>query len=198
MLFHWIDVNDYFPQYRLHTPAEVLKRNRVTRWEVVRDVLIQQAVQTVVGILLGIMEPDDTFGKENYCIASWARRIRIAQKAIPRLLSVVGLNPKGLADNLAQLLPVLSDAILGGQYPLLKSVATSSDGSSTATPSFARWELLFASALYWYFVPMLQFAGGLVIVDTWQYFLHRAMHMNKWLYSGFFDKISRWERELTE
>lgn len=190
MFFHWIDTNDYFPQYRLHTPAEVLKRNRVTRWEVVRDVLIQEAVQTVVGLLLGITEPEDTFGKENYHVASWARRIRIAQKAIPRLLSVVGVNPKGLADNLAQSFPMLSGAILGGQYPLLNSAAAFGDASPTAAPSFAAWEVSVASALYWYIVPVLQFIVGMLIVDTWQYFLHRAMHMNKWLYSEFFDSTS--------
>lgn len=186
MLFHWIDTNDYFLQYRLHTPAEVSKRNRVTRWEVVRDVLIQQVVQTVMGIVLGITEPEDTFGKENYHVASWARRIRIAQKTIPRILSVVGINPKGLADALAPSFPMLSGAILGGYYPSLISVNGFNDSSKTAT-SFATWEISIASAIYWYIIPALQFSLGLMIVDTWQYFLHRGMHMNKWLYSEFYN-----------
>ncbi len=174
---------DYFPQYRLHTPAEVLKRNRVTRWEVIRDVLIQQAVQTVVGILLGITEPEDMFGKENYSVALWARRIRIAQRAIPRFLSVVGVNPKGLAENLAPSYPTLSGAILGGQYRLMTSMNPVSNGHQTAVPGFAAWESFLANAIYWYITPVLQFGLGISFVDTWQYFLHRAMHMNKWLYS---------------
>lgn len=44
MIFHVVDEYDMFPQYRLHTPAEVLKRNHVSRWDVFRDVLIQQAI----------------------------------------------------------------------------------------------------------------------------------------------------------
>lgn len=183
MLFHWIDTMDYFPQYRLHTPAEVSKRNRVSRWEVIRDVLIQQAVQTVVGVLLGISEPDDTFGKESYDIAVWARRIRVAQRVVPSVLSMFGINPNGLAKNLASSHPMLSGAIRGGQYPSLNSVISDSDGQHTAVPSFAAWEVLAASAIYWYIIPVLQFGFGMFIVDTWQYFLHRAMHMNKWLYS---------------
>ena len=174
---------DYFPQYRLHTPAEVSKRNRVSRWEVVRDVLIQQAVQTVMGILIGIYEPDDTFGKESYDISLWARRIRVAQRAVPRVLSLLGVNSRGLAENLAPSYPILAGAIRGGQYPSLNSAIADSDGQHTDVPSFAAWEVLAASAIYWYVIPVLQFSLGVVIVDTWQYFLHRAMHMNKWLYS---------------
>lgn len=174
---------DYFPLYRLHTPAEVSKRNRVSRWEVVRDVLIQQAVQTVVGVLLGMYEPDDTSGKESYDIAVWARRIRVAQRAVPRVLSLFGVNPKGLAANLAPSYPMLSGAIRGGQYPSLNSVLVDGYGQSTGVPSFASWEVLAASAMYWYIIPVLQFGFGILIVDTWQYFLHRAMHMNRWLYS---------------
>lgn len=173
---------DFFPQYRLHTPAEVSKRNRVSRWEVVRDVLIQQAIQTVMGVLLGIYEPDDTFGKESYDIAVWARRIRVAQRVVPRVLSLFGVNPNGLAENLAPSYPMLSGAIRGGQYPSLNSIVDG-DGQQKGVPSFAAWEVLAASAIYWYIIPVLQFGLGILIVDTWQYFLHRAMHMNKWLYS---------------
>lgn len=183
MLFHWIDTMDYFPQYRLHTPAEVSKRNRVSRWEVIRDVLIQQAVQTVVGILIGIYEPDDTFGKESYDIAVWARRIRVAQRAVPRVLSLLGVNPKGLAENLAPSYSMLSAVIRGGHDPSLNSVTVDGNHQKTCIPSFAAWEVLVASVVYWYIVPVLQFGLGMLIVDTWQYFLHRAMHMNKWLYS---------------
>ncbi|KAF9268971.1 hypothetical protein L218DRAFT_953534 [Marasmius fiardii PR-910] len=36
--------------------------------------------------------------------------------------------------------------------------------------------------VYWWAIPLLQFLGGMFVIDTWQYFLHRGMHMNKWLY----------------
>lgn len=169
MFFHWIDTNDYFPQYRLHTPAEVAKRNRVSRWEVVRDVVIQQIVQTAVGWLLGMTEPDDYFGKESYDVAVWARRIRIVERAIPGALALVGVDAVGLAKNLMPAHPTLAGAIAGGKY-----------GSVAA---FASWEISAAWAVYWVLVPLLQFGVAILVVDTWQYFLHRAMHMNKWLYS---------------
>lgn len=183
MLFHWIDTRDYFPQYRLHTPAEVSSRNKVSRWEVVRDVVIQQVVQTIVGWLLGMTEPDDVTGKEVYDVAVWARRIRIAQKAIPGLLAVVGLDAVGIAKNLNASHPVLAGAIMGGQYTILQPA--SSNGSADPTPGFATWEKTLAHAMYWYVVPALQYGVAILVVDTWQYFLHRAMHMNKWMYSKF-------------
>ena len=183
MFFHWIDTKDYFPQYRLHTPAEVSKRNRVSRWEVIRDVLIQQVVQTAVGWVLGMTEPDDFFGKEQYDVAVWARRIRIVQRSIPGLLATVGLDATGLAKNLGASHPILAGALQGGQYPSLESMGAVDSASKMGTPGFAGWELMLASAIYWVLVPALQFGLAIVVVDTWQYFLHRAMHMNKWLYS---------------
>ena len=183
MFFHWIDTKDYFPQYRLHTPAEVSKRNRVSRWEVIRDVLIQQVVQTAVGWVLGMTEPDDFFGKEQYDVAVWARRIRISEKSIPGLLATVGLDAKGLAKTLGPSHPMLAGALQGGRYPSLENLNATSSIAKENTPGFAGWELILASAIYWILVPALQFGIAILVVDTWQYFLHRAMHMNKWLYS---------------
>lgn len=183
MLFHWIDTKDYFPQYRLHTPVEVSKRNRVSRWEVIRDVLIQQVVQTAVGWVLGMTEPDDFFGKEQYDVAVWARRIRVAERSIPALLATVGLDASGLAKNIGTSHPMLSGALRGGRYPSLKEMNAVTGASKVGTPGFASWELTLASVIYRLLVPALQFGLAIVVVDTWQYFLHRAMHMNKWLYS---------------
>lgn len=182
MLFHWIDVKDYFSQYRLHTPAEVLKRNHVSRWEVVRDVVIQQIIQTAVGIAIGTFEPPDFVGKEDYDVAIWARRIRLAQRSLPRLFAMVGINSVGLAKSMASY-PLLAGALAGGQYQFLTQTIITEAGQKAIAPSFAGWELLVAKFLYWYLVPALQFALAIFVVDTWQYFLHRAMHMNKWLYS---------------
>ena len=171
MFFHWIDTMDYFPQYRLHTPAEVAKRNKVSRWEVVRDVVIQQIVQTAVGWVLGMTEPDDFFGKEQYDVAVWARRIRISERVLPAILAILGFDSAGLAKNLAPAHPTLAGAISGGQY---------------SPNSYTSWELSLAWLFYWILVPALQFGVAILVVDTWQYFLHRAMHMNKWLYSMAF------------
>ncbi|KAJ3731799.1 fatty acid hydroxylase superfamily-domain-containing protein [Lentinula guzmanii] len=40
-------------------------------------------------------------------------------------------------------------------------------------------------AVYWWVVPTLQLLFAMFVIDTWQYFLHRAMHVNKWLYRHF-------------
>ena len=191
MFFHWLDTMDFFPQYRLHSPAEVTKRNRVGRWEVMRDVIIQQVVQTIVGTLLGMTEPDDTFGKEDYDIALWARRIRIAERALPGLLSLVGVNAIGLAKNLASSHPMLADALSGGQYPSSTVGINATSMCSTIAPGFTGWELKLASIIYWYLFPALQYGIAILWVDTWQYFLHRLMHMNKWLYTTFHSRHHR-------
>jgi sphinganine C4-monooxygenase len=102
MFFHYIDVNDIWSQYRLHTPAEILKRNHVSRYEVARDVIIQQIIQTVVGAVLGLMEPEEVYGREEYDIAVWATRLRIAQRALPQLLALFGLNAAAIAKNLPE------------------------------------------------------------------------------------------------
>ena len=183
MAFHWIDVMDFFPQYRLHTPAEVLKRNRASRWEVVRDVIIQQAVQTIVGWLLAMTEPDDFTGKEGYDIATWAQRIRMAQRIIPDLLALVGINSAGLGRNLMPTYPMLAGALLGGQYPMIRNMSIAQNGTVNDTPGFAPWEMALAWTVYHVAIPALQFVVGICVIDTWQYFLHRAMHMNKWMYS---------------
>lgn len=183
MFFHWIDTQDYFPQYRLHTPAEVAKRNRVSRWEVIRDVVVQQVVQTAVGWLLGLTEPDDFFGKEKFDVAVWATRIRIAQRAIPGLLSLIGINAAEMGKYIAHEYPMLAGAVTGGRYANLQITSISANGVSQSIPRFAGWEIVLASTIYWVLVPLLQFSIAILVVDTWQYFLHRAMHTNKWLYS---------------
>jgi len=37
-------------------------------------------------------------------------------------------------------------------------------------------------AVYWWAIPIAKFIFGMFVIDTWQYFLHRGMHMNAWLY----------------
>ena len=181
LFFHYIDTHDYLSQYRLHTPAEVLKRNRVSRRDVVRDVIIQQVVQTMTGFVISMTEPDDFQGAEMYDITVWAQRIRVAQRAIPRLLSAIGIDSVSLAQQLGSY-PQVAVALSGGQYPSLWKDMSLSSSEEILMPAFAGWELSIAKALYWFLVPAVQFSLAIVVVDTWQYFLHRAMHMNQWLY----------------
>ncbi|KAK4545212.1 hypothetical protein LTR36_003391 [Oleoguttula mirabilis] len=184
MLFHLVDEWDLFPQYRLHTPAEVLKRNHVSRWHVFRDVVLQQVIQTIFGVGLALVDPEATFGKEEHDIAVWAQRVRIAQRAIPAVLSTLGVDAAGLANSIGGEHAMLAGALSGGVYPELAQTVFLS-GQPISAPAFAQWELLVAKAVYHACVPALQFLLAILVVDTWQYFLHRAMHMNKWLYTSF-------------
>jgi sphinganine C4-monooxygenase len=190
MFFHMIDSYDLFPQYRLHTPAEVLKRNHVSRYEVFKDVIIQQAVQTAFGISLSYFDPVPLTGKDDYNVAVWAQRIRIAQRSIPTILGFLGVDAQGVANNVAATYPILAGALSGGKYPWLRELAVVGDHKQVV-PAFAGWEMLVAKALYWVVIPAIQFIIGIIIVDTWQYFLHRAMHMNKYLYTKFHSRHHR-------
>jgi len=195
LFFHYIDVYDVWPQYRLHTPAEILKRNHVSRYEVARDVIIQQIIQAMMGAVLGLTEPEEMFGKEEYDVARWATRLRIAQRALPQLLGLIGLNAAAISNNVSGSHPMIAAALAGGKY----SLVTSFDPISGSTvPAFATWEIVTAKALYWYIVPAFQFGLAIFILDTWQYFLHRAMHVNKWLYSELFSLLDIKMQYLTK
>ncbi|KAJ5901503.1 hypothetical protein N7495_002031 [Penicillium taxi] len=192
MMYHVCDTLNLFEKYRLHTPAELSKRNRVTRWEVVRDVVLQQIIQTIAGLAVSHFDPIEMAGHEEYDVTVWARRIRIAQKAIPSLLTLVGVDAVGLAKSVSQNGHViLAGALAGGSYPNVLQSLTLDNGAKITAPAFTSWELALASFIYWYLVPGLQFTLAVCIVDTWQYVLHRAMHMNTWLYVTFHSRHHR-------
>lgn len=183
LLFHAIDELDLFPQYRLHTPAEITQRNHATRWEVARDVVLQQIIQTFVAVAISYTEPAEMTGMQAHDIAVWATRVRLAQRTLPTLLGLLGLNAVSIAKSLAAAHPLLAGALAGGHYPFL---ATSlDDAAATSVPAFAAWELTVAKAIYHVAVPTVQYAVAICFLDAWQYFWHRAMHMNKWMYSTF-------------
>lgn len=183
MLFHTIDVFDLFPQYRLHTPEEITKRNHASRFEVARDVILQQIIQVATGAVLALTEPPEMTGKTDYDIAVWATRLRLAQRALPTILGTLGLNATAISKNLAESYPTLAGAVAGGYYPHLTS--------ATAEPAFAGWELKLAAVIYHVLIPGVQFLVATFILDTWQYFLHRLMHVNKWLYATFHSRHHR-------
>ncbi|OJJ87880.1 sphingosine hydroxylase [Aspergillus glaucus CBS 516.65] len=192
MVYHLIDVYDLFPQYRLHTPAEVLKRNHVTRWHVVRDVILQQVVQTIAGYAVSYFDEQECVGKEEYDVAVWAQRIRIVQRVLPGFLALIGIDALGLAKNLSRSgHTMLAGALSGGKYPGMTQSIILESGVEAIAPAFTEWEMTLASFIFWYFVPFLQFVWAISVVDTWQYFWHRAMHLNRWLYVKFHSRHHR-------
>lgn len=176
IFFHILDSYDLCSQYRLHTPAEVLKRNHVTRYEVIRDVVLQQIIQTVFGLVVAAFDPVEEIGKDEYNVATWAQRVRIAQRFLPSALQLLGIDAKQLSLGLLDSHPQLAALLAGGRY---------------AFPGFAPWEMGLAKAIYWIGIPVIQFAVAIFIVDTWQYFLHRAMHVNKFLYTTLHSRHHR-------
>lgn len=181
MIFHVIDIYDLFPQYRLHTPEEITQRNLASRYEVARDVIIEQIIQIISSAVLSMTEPRQMTGMEDYEVAVWATRIRLAQRALPTILATLGLNAAAISKNMAASHPLIAGALAGGHYPFLTT--TLDDVTGTAVPAFATWELLLAKAIYWVIIPAFQFWVAICVLDTWQYFWHRAMHLNKWMYS---------------
>lgn len=190
LIFHVIDVYDLFPQYRLHTPAEVFNRNHVSRYEVLRDVMIQQFVQIIASFSLSLVDETPTTGKADYDVAWYAQKIRLAQRAIPSALSVIGLDPVGLAAKYSTSHPTLAAAVVGGKYANLLHTTTVA-GEHAVVPAFASWEMTVASFVYWFAIPALQFTAAIVLMDAWEYMMHRAMHMNKWLYGEFYNASTR-------
>lgn len=175
LFFHIIDVLDLFPQYRLHTPDEITQRNHASRYEVARDVVLQQAIQVATGVALALTEPPEVTGRQEYDVAVWATRVRLAQRILPGALGLLGLNATAISKNLAGDHPIIAGALAGGYYPFLTS--------ASAAPAFAPWELIVAKLVYHVAIPGIQFFVAVFILDTWQYFLHRLMHVNRWMYS---------------
>ena len=177
LFFHILDSYDLFPQYRLHTPAEISKRNHVSRYEVFqRCGLPTDPTDGLWPCLWHTLTLLRWLGREQYNIAVWAQRLRRVQHELPTGLGVLGMDSVKLALSLTKSTPNLAGALAGGVYP---------------TPGFAAWEINVAKFLYWVGVPAIQFTVAIVWVDTWQYFLHRAMHMNKFLYTWLHSRHHR-------
>lgn len=153
--------------------------------------ILQQIIQTVFGLVIGMLDPVEMTGSQSFEVAVWSRRIRAAQGFIPTGLSLGGVDAFGLGRNLEATHPIASGFFSGGQYPHLTQEVTGANGHSVTMPAFVSWEVWAAQLIYWLLIPALQFGVAIFIVDTWQYFLHRAMHMNQWLYTTLHSRHHR-------
>lgn len=89
LFFHYLDTHDLLNQYRLHTPAEVLKRNHVSRAEVIREVVMQHVIQTIVGAITACFESTPMVGGEAAAVfALYERSLRV-ERVLMRALRVV-------------------------------------------------------------------------------------------------------------
>ena len=128
LFFQYLNDKDMFPQYRLHTPEELEKRNKCSLAEVVRAVFFQHILQTVAGAVLSFIDEPQKTGFEAY-------EMRNIQNFVANMT--------------------------GGTVRLSKSSV---------------W------FIYYILEPGLRILIAFLFIDTWQFFLHRYMHMNKFLY----------------
>lgn len=124
-IFHIMDVYKLAENHRIHPTEEMLKKNRASLHEVVRDVILQHIIQSITGVLAFNLNVQEYTGFENAEI--W-----------------------DLKQKFSSVVPV--------------------------------WFLYIS---YWYLVPALKIFGAFVIIDTWQFTLHRIMHLSPFLYKHF-------------
>jgi sphinganine C4-monooxygenase len=179
LFFHFLDVYDLLSGYRLHTPEEVLKRNHVTRREVVQDVIVQQIIQSIVGLAISFTEAEEMVGGEWWEVMSLYSKFVSAERWVLRgLASTVGVDGVRLEEKvIAGITAVGGDKVLAASLRLLGL-----DGAGTS-PEMIDWRYKLVEVAYWYLLPAARFWVAIFILDTWQYFLHRLMHEVKWLYS---------------
>ncbi|KAI5284250.1 hypothetical protein KEM54_001486, partial [Ascosphaera aggregata] len=178
LFWHFIDVYNLLPQYRLHTPVELLQRNHVSRAHVVRDVLLQQVVQTIAGAALAYFDDVEYTGKQDYDIAVYALNLRKLCSFIPGALKFIGVDAITLASRISPVTPTLAAVLLGGKYPNLTQILVDPTTSlETTVPAFAAWELKLAELLYYYVVPALQFFVAIIIVDTTFHSRHHRLYV---------------------
>lgn len=128
--FYIIDTFEIAEKYRIHPPEEVASRNKASRIDVLKDVILQHIIQTIVGLVVANFDPIQYTGDEEYQI--WK---------------------------------------LSHKYPMVPS-------------SFLRFYHLYGFSMLKIFIAFL-------IIDSWQYWLHRIMHLNKALYKRFHSRHHR-------
>lgn len=159
LFFHFLDVSDWrwLDKCRIHESAEAKARNRVSKFEVVCAVLLQHAIQTVLGLLT--------------------------------------LSDHEVVDH-----SVKMDALVR----VLARVGTVALGEKRAKALLVSHGLQLVHSVYWWGIPTLQLLFAMCatslpfdmditksvvehrfVIDTWQYFLHRLMHNNAFLYKHF-------------
>ena len=187
LIFHLISTYNLFSKYRLHTPEEFKTRNRVTVGEVLRSIILQQTIQTALGLWLGyVLEAGDYYGKEEYEIAVWARRMHQVGEAIPYILAVVGIDARTLGHNMQRYAESFGPSTSAEKpMAIVSLVMTPHIGHQEWTGGYTAWEIYAAKTLYWVLEPAARFGIAIMFSDAWQYFWHRAMHSNKWMFRTY-------------
>ena len=182
LTFHYIDTRGFLSKYKLHTPVEDLTKNRATRRDVIKFALIQQAAQCLLGYLTAVREP---FVPHNYGVALWAQKIHSFGIVAREAMRYIGLDLEWVLNESQGYGIGYTTAFAQDTWSCHISNLSRVVGEHTNQPTvnFSAWELMAARLLYWIVVPLFQYISAMVLADTFQYFTHRAFHVNKWLYS---------------
>ncbi len=171
--FHLLDVYEVFSNYRIHPSEDELKRNRVTKWQVLSKVTQYHVIQISLGLFLNRGSGPTMVGDEICQIHKVARLIKHTRVILPMILGILGIDAKRLAFVIQDTDARLAHASISD--PL-------SSGNLLQNPAFTAVELSMAKFIVIFGKPMLQYLVALAVVDTWIYFTHRLCHVNKTLY----------------
>ncbi|KAL8950434.1 MAG: hypothetical protein Q9222_003528 [Ikaeria aurantiellina] len=108
--FELCERTGWLEQYRLHTSEEELAKNRVTRLECLR------ALQTLLGLGLGMLGESEVTGSEDYDLSIWIRRVHSVFAVLPNVLYLTGVDFKTMTATLsmpATFLPAVRHRDLG-------------------------------------------------------------------------------------
>jgi len=181
-IFHYIDTRGLLSSYKLHTPAEDLTKNRATKKDVIKFALFQQACQCTLGYLTSGAEQ---YVPHEYGIAAWAQTIRYGEILAAQWMRYAGVDVTWIMNEskghgLAPAAAFLRDThnSHAGNFSQVQQAPT-----GVETTNISAFELIIAGSIYWIIVPLLQYLAVMIVADTFQYFTHRAFHVNRWLYS---------------
>ena len=183
LTFQYVDSRGLLSTYKLHTPAELLRKNRASQWDVIKFALLQQTAQCTYGFYMA--GDTELFPSEQYSLILWARRIRGAQLVLLRFAQSIGLSAMSTTKysslDGATLIASPSRNSAAGLH--LNGTYNQSGGDPSRYPYFSSREILLAWMIHSLAFPTLQYLCALALADSWQYFTHRIFHANKWLYS---------------
>lgn len=119
-----------------------------------------QVMQTLVGLLLGAITSEENLDHSCLELSLWERRIQSVL-----LLSMSAIATKNLSPTHAVVPWPSADLTLSLEYYTYIGQA--------------------ARVFYHWIMPLLRFYIALWLADTWVFFVHRAEHSNRWLYSEY-------------
>jgi sphinganine C4-monooxygenase len=164
LLFHVLDTAGWkwVEKYRIHESEEAKSKNIVSRWEVLKAVLLQQAIQTGLGWYW--MEPDV---EGPGAFVSHSKTMRELSPWVAKAAAILCGKQTG-------------DALLANHGREIVHYVYWW-GIPIAQFFFAMCVLSYIFLLYRAHSPKM----NSFILDTWEYFLHRLFHTSKYLYRHF-------------